>query len=142
MKWLRTLALSLAVIVIGVASASAASTPKTDAAAAKAALGAVGAPYVWNGASPSTGFDSSGLVVWAYSQAGVRGLPHFSGDLWSRGKHVARKALRPGDLVFFNHASHVGIYIGHGEFVHAPSTGHPVAISPLVAKGYTGAVRI
>jgi cell wall-associated NlpC family hydrolase len=113
--------------------------------AAKAALGEVGTPYVWGGASPGSGFDSSGLVVWAYAQAGIPGLPQASPALWTAGKHVSRSHLRPGDLVFFHEAGHVGIYLGRGRFVHAPHTGANVTVARLSGdylRYYTGAVRI
>jgi cell wall-associated NlpC family hydrolase len=128
-----------------VASAASAPTAGPQARAAKAALGEVGVPYAWGGKSPATGFDTSGLVVWAYAQAGRAGLPHFSGALWSAGKHVSRAHLRPGDLVFFYDAEHVGIYVGRGKFVHAPHTGSTVSVAHLrgdYLRHYTGAVRI
>jgi cell wall-associated NlpC family hydrolase len=145
MKWLQALALCVAISIAAVASAGAASIPKTESFAARAALGQVGVPFVWGGDSPARGFDSSGLVVWAYAQAGVRGLPHFSGDLWTRGVHVARHGLRAGDLVFFDKAGHVGIYVGHGDFVHAPGSGRSVRVAHLAgaySERYTGAVRL
>src|SRR3977135_3691771 len=98
MYWLRTIALALAVTFVAAVCASASSGPKPDAVAVKAAVGVVGTPYSWGGASPKTGFDSSGLVAWAFAQAGVRGLPHFSGALWTRGYPISRNVLRPGDL--------------------------------------------
>jgi cell wall-associated NlpC family hydrolase len=112
--------------------------------AASAALAQVGAPYLWGGVSPRTGFDSSGLVVWAYGRAGIAGLPHAAPVLWDAGRRVARARLRPGDLVFFDHAEHVGIYLGNGRFVHATHTGDPVAVDLLggFLSRYTGAVRI
>jgi len=113
--------------------------------AATAALGEVGVPWVWGGTNPKAGFDTSGLVVWAFAQAGVRGLPHFSGALWSQGEPVSRNHLRRGDLVFFDDGGHVGIYLGHGKFVHAPGTGRAVAVASLSGRylrSYTGAVRI
>ncbi|HEY3613994.1 MAG TPA: C40 family peptidase [Gaiellales bacterium] len=136
------LAASCALAVGGAAAAPL--TPAPQVRAAHAALTEVGAPYRWNGTSPETGFDASGLVVWAYAQAGVRGLPHASPALWTAGRRISRAALRPGDLVFFADASHVGIFIGHGRFVHATHTGAPVAVDRLAAYAgvYTGAVRI
>jgi peptidoglycan DL-endopeptidase CwlO len=114
--------------------------------AERAAVGEVGAPYFWGGTSPKTGFDSSGLVVWAYAQQGIR-LPHYTEAIFKlkRATPVSRSALKPGDLVFFNDASHMGIYIGGGRFVHAPRTGATVTIASLTgryAKSFTGAVRI
>jgi cell wall-associated NlpC family hydrolase len=111
-------------------------------AAANIALGELGTPYVWGGAAPG-GFDCSGLVSWAYAQAGHGGLPHYTGSLWNAGTHVSVSELAPGDLVFFHGLSHVGMYIGGGNFVHAPHTGDVVKISSLAGySGYVGAVRI
>ena len=108
------------------------------------ALQYLGAPYVWAGASPS-GFDCSGLVMYAYAQVGVS-LPHSSYAMWSDGAPVPRDQLQPGDLVFFDGLGHVGIYIGGGEFVHAPQTGDVVKVSSLddgwYAASYVGARRI
>ena len=100
-------------------------------------------PYVWGGAAPG-GFDCSGLVSWAYAQAGLGGLPHFTGALWNSGTHITSQSdLAPGDLVFFHGLGHVGMYIGGGNFVHAPHTGDVVKISNLAGySGYDGAVRI
>jgi cell wall-associated NlpC family hydrolase len=115
------------------------------ASAAQYALGEQGVPYVWGGSSPG-GFDCSGLVVWAYAQAGYGGLPHYTGSLWSSGVHVSYSDLAPGDLVFFHGLSHVGIYIGGGQFVHAPHTGDVVKVSslsdPWYSSGFEGGVRI
>lgn len=147
MSRLRMIVVAALLCAVPTAVASAAGAPTTgpDARAAKAALGEVAVPYAWNGATPAAGFDSSGLVVWAYAQAGRRGLPHFSGDLWASGKHVSRAHLRPGDLVFFHEAGHVGIYVGNGRFVHATHTGSTVKLARLrgdYLRYYTGAVRI
>ncbi len=115
----------------------------TGEAAASIALAQLGTPYVWGGAAPG-GFDCSGLVSWAYAQAGLGGLPHFTGALWNSGTHISSEAdLAPGDLVFFHGLGHVGIYIGGGNFVHAPHTGDVVKISNLAGySGYDGAVRV
>ena len=112
-------------------------------AAVNIALAQLGTPYVWGGAAPG-GFDCSGLVSWAYAQAGLGGLPHFTGALWNSGTHITSQSdLAPGDLVFFHGLGHVGMYIGGGNFVHAPHTGDVVKISNLAGySGYDGAVRI
>jgi cell wall-associated NlpC family hydrolase len=108
------------------------------------ALGQLGTPYVPGGSDPSTGFDCSGLVSWAYAQAGRPGLPHSTGELWSSGTHVRSTGeLAPGDLVFFNSLDHVGMYIGGGNFVEAPHSGDVVKVVRLAARSdYIGAVRI
>ena len=113
------------------------------AAAVNFAVGQLGTPYVWGGAAPG-GFDCSGLVAWAFAQAGRSGLPHYTGSLWTSGTRIYSQAdLAPGDLVFFHGLGHMGIYIGNDQYVHAPHTGDVVKISRLSTYGgYVGAVRI
>jgi cell wall-associated NlpC family hydrolase len=108
-------------------------------AAASIALRYLGVPYVWGGASPS-GFDCSGLVMYVYAQLGVS-LPHYTVAQWNAGSPIS--SPEPGDLVFFNGLSHVGIYIGGGRFVNAPHTGSVVRIDSISSfGGYYGARRI
>jgi cell wall-associated NlpC family hydrolase len=109
--------------------------------ALREALTKVGDPYVWGAAGPSA-FDCSGLVVWAYAQLGIS-LMHYTGDLWNEGMHVSRSQLQPGDLVFFfPDIGHVGIYMGGGMMVDAPTYGIPVHVEPVYWSAYVGAVRI
>jgi cell wall-associated NlpC family hydrolase len=104
----------------------------------------LGVPYVWGGASPS-GFDCSGFSMYVFGQVGVS-LPHHAASQYGMGTAVSRDQLAPGDLVFFNGLGHMGIYIGGGQFIHAPHTGDVVKISSLsdswYAATYVGARRI
>jgi cell wall-associated NlpC family hydrolase len=97
--------------------------------AAAYALKMVGKPYRYGGATPSRGFDCSGLVQYSYAHAGLK-LPHNTEAQLRRSKPVRRADLRRGDLIFFDEKggpnSHVGIYLGDGTFVHAPSSGKNV----------------
>jgi cell wall-associated NlpC family hydrolase len=109
--------------------------------ALRAALSRRGDPYVWGAAGPSA-FDCSGLVLWAYAQVGIS-LPHYTGDQWNMGVHVARNDLQPGDLVFFYpDISHVGIYIGNGQMIHAPNPSAPVRVAPIDQMPFAGATRV
>jgi peptidoglycan DL-endopeptidase CwlO len=111
------------------------------AQALRIAMTRIGDAYVWGGAGPTV-FDCSGLVVWAYAQLGIS-LPHFTGDLWNSGVHVSRSQLKPGDLLFFFPGiSHVGIFVGHGFMLDAPTFGIPVGIHPILWGAYDGGVRI
>ncbi|VTQ82619.1 NlpC/P60 family protein [Hathewaya histolytica] len=107
------------------------------------ALSFQGVPYVWGGRSPS-GFDCSGLMQYVYGRLGV-GLGSTTYTQIGNGVAVSRDQLQPGDLVFFGSASaphHVGMYIGGGQYVHAPRTGDVVKISPLTRRDYCGARRV
>ncbi|MDQ3890288.1 MAG: NlpC/P60 family protein [Actinomycetota bacterium] len=105
----------------------------------------LGVPYRWGGSSPSTGFDCSGFVMYVYAQVGVS-LPHNAAAQYGLGVPVSRSDLEPGDLVFFNGLGHMGIYVGGGQFIHAPHTGDVVKISSLseswYASTWVGARRI
>jgi cell wall-associated NlpC family hydrolase len=89
----------------------------------------IGAPYRWGGSSPA-GFDCSGLVLYSYRKAGITGLPHSAAKLDAMAARVSLDQIQPGDLLFFQlegpKTSHVGIYLGNREFVHAPSGGKRV----------------
>ena len=103
--------------------------------AARFALDEVGVPYRWGGESPSTGFDCSGLVRWAYLRVGVD-LPHNSYALYGQGRRVSESKMMPGDILFFEGLGHVGLYIGRGRMVHAPETGRNVEIVRLSGSNY------
>jgi cell wall-associated NlpC family hydrolase len=119
--------------VIGVA-------PPPDGSRASQVIGIamqyLGIPYVWGGISPSQGFDCSGLTSYVYAQIGVY-LPHHAASQYNYGVPVAREDLQPGDLVFFNGLGHMGMYIGGGQFIHAPHTGDVVKISSLYDGWYS-----
>lgn len=98
--------------------------------AVQAALTRIGSPYSWGAAGPSA-FDCSGLVMWAFGQAGVN-LPHSSQALAQGGQPVSMDQMQPGDLItYYSDASHVGIYIGDGMMVHASTYGTPVRVAPV-----------
>ncbi len=100
------------------------------ATAVMAARAAVGKPYVWGSTGPS-GFDCSGLMVWSYRQAGVS-LPRTSQAQRYAGRQVPLSQARPGDLVTYrSDASHVGMYVGNGQVVHAPYPGARVRYDPV-----------
>lgn len=100
----------------------------------QAALTQVGSPYVWGGAAPG-GFDCSGLVMWAFQQAGIS-LPHSSQALAHGGQPVSLGDLQPGDvLTFYSDASHTGIYIGDGMMIHSSTYGVPVRVVPMGSGG-------
>ncbi len=104
------------------------------AIAVQAALTQVGAPYAWGGAAPG-GFDCSGLVMWAFQQAGIA-LPHSSQAMAHGGQPVSLSDLQPGDvLTFYSDASHAGLYIGDGLMVHSSTFGQPVRVVPMNSSG-------
>jgi cell wall-associated NlpC family hydrolase len=115
---------------------SAAANP--GAAALLAAQSRIGTPYRYGGSGPDA-FDCSGLVAYAYRQAGVA-LPRTAAQQYALARPVPRAELRPGDLVFFRwsgrEVSHVGIYAGDGQFVHAPQTGGQVRTENLDDEWY------
>ncbi|MEU2109669.1 NlpC/P60 family protein [Streptomyces sp. NPDC019507] len=110
------------------------------AAAVAAAQSAVGRPYVWGANGPS-GFDCSGLTQWSYAQAGV-GLPRTSQAQRYAGQQVPLSQARPGDLVTYrSDASHVAMYVGNGQVVHAPYPGAAVRYDPVGMMPITSVTR-
>jgi peptidoglycan DL-endopeptidase CwlO len=105
----------------------------------------LGIPYVWATADPSVGFDCSGLTTYVFAKIGVS-LPHYAAAQYTMGSPVSRDQLQPGDLVFFRGLGHMGMYIGGGNFIHAPRTGDVVKISPLsdpyYVRNWVGARRV
>ncbi|MBY6540710.1 C40 family peptidase [Rhodococcus sp. BP-349] len=115
--------------------------PQSSAAqvAVQAAESKVGAPYVYGAAGPSA-FDCSGLMKWAYQQAGIE-LPRTSYDQAAAGVAVSQADLKPGDVVSFYGGSHSGMYVGNGNVVHASTESQPVKIAPLSSMPFDGARR-
>ncbi len=108
--------------------------------ALRAALTRIGDPYVWGAAGPGS-FDCSGLVVWAYSQIGIS-LEHFTGDLWNEGVHIPNGEVQPGNLILMYNLDHVGMYVGNGEMVDAPTFGQDVQIQMVPWGAVDGVVKI
>jgi cell wall-associated NlpC family hydrolase len=114
--------------------------------AVQAALAQVGTPYVWGGENPKAGFDCSGLVQYAYNQAGIS-LPRTAQTQYGAGPLLEQGVSpRPGDLVFFGvstrQVTHVGIALGNGRMVDAPHTGAQVRVEPIAGlPNYLGASR-
>ena len=114
--------------------------PDVGSRAARVALSQVGVPYRYGGASPG-GFDCSGLVQYSYRQVGAT-IPRTTGQLWRYTQPVSRSDLRPGDVLFFSIAGrmqHVGLYLGDGQFVHAPKSGRTVSVASLADAFYQSA---
>jgi cell wall-associated NlpC family hydrolase len=108
----------------------------------------LGVPYR-NGGSDPSGFDCSGLVQWVFARHGTM-LPRESKDQYRAGRGVDLRDVQPGDLIFFETvsrgASHVGIVIGEGRFIHAPSSNGVVRVEPYTAnywiRRYVGTRRV
>ncbi|MCZ9344917.1 NlpC/P60 family protein, partial [Streptomyces sp. TRM76130] len=100
----------------------------------------IGKPYVWGAEGPDA-FDCSGLTSQAWASAG-RGIPRTSQEQWRQLRRVAVEDLRPGDLIiYFDDASHVGMYVGDGKVVHAPRPGRTVTVTGAGTMPILGAVR-
>jgi cell wall-associated NlpC family hydrolase len=112
----------------------------------------LGMPYVWGGASPQTSFDCSGLVQWVYAQVGIS-LPRTAQEQYDATVRVSPDQLQPGDLVFFgatypssDPVTHVGIYVGDGRMINAPTEGNVVremsVFTGFWGQHYLGAGRV
>jgi len=109
--------------------------------AAAVALEQVGVPYRFGGTTTS-GFDCSGLVQFSYRNAG-KSVPRTTGQLWTSSTSVDRDDIQAGDLLFFSFEgkmSHVGMYVGKQQFVHAPSSGRTVTVANLTSPFYASAL--
>ncbi|GEM_PF-2128489 len=105
------------------------------------ALALKGTPYRFGGSSPSTGFDCSGYVSYVSAKHGIV-LPRSSSAMYRAVEHISRDEMLPGDLVFFtayrSGPSHVGFYVGDGQFIHAPSSGRTVSYDDIDGSSYWG----
>ncbi|MBV7694835.1 C40 family peptidase [Streptomyces sp. TRM70350] len=111
------------------------------AAAVAAARAALGRPYVWGAAGPG-GFDCSGLMQWSYAQAGIA-LPRTSQGQRAAGRQVPLSEAQPGDLITYrSDASHVAMYMGNGQVIHAPYPGAPVRYDPVGMMPVSGVTRV
>ncbi len=104
-----------------------------------AAKSKVGAQYAWGATGPYA-FDCSGLLQWAYKQAGVQ-IPRTTFEQISTGAPVAKGDLQPGDAVYFDGGGHGAIYAGNGQIVHASTAGQPVKYAPLDSMAFYAARR-
>ncbi|WP_405587608.1 NlpC/P60 family protein [Streptomyces sp. NBC_01092] len=122
-------------------SATAQAPNARAAAAVSYAYAKLGSPYVWGATGPNA-FDCSGLTQAAYRSAGLS-LPRTTYAQIDAGRRVSRSELLPGDLVFFySGISHVGLYIGNGQMIHAPNPSAPVRVAPLDEMPFAGATRV
>lgn len=159
----RIAASLLGLAVLAGCSSQPSRPPTADTAAAQArgngfsassvtirALGLVGTPYRYGGNTPESGFDCSGLVTYVFADMLDLRLPRTSRELARvQGPKISAERLSSGDLVFFgsgNEVWHVGIYVGEGRFVHAPSSGGTVRLdaldNPYWQRHYSGAKRV
>ncbi|NQY57912.1 MAG: C40 family peptidase [Ilumatobacteraceae bacterium] len=123
------------------APAAAPAVSSRSGIAVQAALGQQGVPYRYATSNPGVSFDCSGLTAYAWGQAGV-GLPHQSRMQYASVPHVSKSQAQPGDLIFFySPISHVSIYLGGGQHIHAPNTGSVVSIGNVNWNKVTGVGR-
>ncbi|MFI5840235.1 NlpC/P60 family protein [Catenuloplanes sp. NPDC051500] len=105
------------------------SAPAGSSAVVQFAYAQLGKPYIYGSAGPG-GFDCSGLVKSAWAKAG-KSLPHNAAMQWNAMAHISASQLQPGDAVFYRSLAHVGLYIGNGKVIHAPTPGDVVSVAPV-----------
>ena len=132
--------MTILLLAVGCAGTPAKDSPPSDArsAIARLALSMVGVPYLYGGASPREGFDCSGLVYYTYSSNG-HVVPRTSQAQFDAARKIELDEASEGDLLFFQDQeklSHVGVYLGDGRFVHAPSSGDTVRVASIDAPYY------
>jgi cell wall-associated NlpC family hydrolase len=135
------------IVTVALLAAGCAGTPERDTPAdggdlrgsiAGLALSMVGVNYKYGGANPRDGFDCSGLVYYSYTSNGQT-VPRTSQDQFDASRKIPLEEAAKGDLLFFRDQeklSHVGIYLGDGEFIHAPSSGNSVRVDRIDAPYY------
>lgn len=148
----RLLALAALLVLAGCARTPAPGGASAAPRVVFQALDLVGTPYRFGGSSPAAGFDCSGLIHYVYREAAGIDLPRTTAGLGAlRTPAPAANALQPGDVVLFSvkrggKVDHAGIYVGDGDFIHAPSSGGRVRVEPLARRywqrSYRGARRI
>jgi len=145
---LRTALLGLVLLLAGCAGRIAPDHPETRQQIIAAALGQLGRPYVYGGRDPS-GFDCSGLVQYAYAEAGLA-APRDTRSQRDAGERIAFDEAQPGDLLFyrFEHSGglHVGLYLGDGRMIHAPASGRQVSLvevdAPVWKRRFLDTIRL
>jgi cell wall-associated NlpC family hydrolase len=138
----------LTLLLAACASAPPQDHPEIRQHIVEAALGQLGRPYRYGG-NDNAGFDCSGLVQYAYSEAGVI-VPRDTASQLDAGKAIDYDAVQPGDLLFYRFENsgglHVGLYIGDGRMIHAPASGRQVSLTeveaPVWKKRYVEAIRL
>lgn len=101
----------------------------------------LGTPYVWGGTTPN-GFDCSGLMQYIYKEIGVK-LPRVARDQQNYGQIIPLSEIKAGDMIFIGYpATHVGMYIGDGKYIHAPRTGDVVKVTKYYPQYFTSATRV
>jgi cell wall-associated NlpC family hydrolase len=135
MPQLRLIIVLSVLALAGLCAKAAHAAPKSDTSVAvgnqvaRYARKFVGVRYSWGGTSPRGGFDCSGFVAFVYRHFSIS-LPHYTVTQFAAGRNVPLRRLQSGDLVFFG-LGHVGLYVGHGRFIHAPHTGARVRTESL-----------